>query len=148
MTWNDYTPFAYNFVVGLLKNKQERMTLAEAEKHLWLQIEQTKKTTKVNRVVSHDITVNRHFHNEFRNNIKHATSKQQGCLQDDKKLYKNVHLINVNEYELQDSDDENSVVTPKTNENNEVARSKMVKYFSCFDTYTNIQGKQQEKEQK
>ena len=55
------------------------------------------------------------FHNEFKNNFKNAIPKQEGCKNDETKLFKNIKILSDKNFHLEDSDDEDSVLSSKTN---------------------------------
>lgn len=51
--WSHFSPFLKDFVNQFLKEKEHRMSVKQAEKHLWLQSGQLK--SKLNRYVSHNM---------------------------------------------------------------------------------------------
>ena len=55
------------------------------------------------------------FHNEFKNNFKNAIPKEEGCKNDETKLFKNIKILSDKNFHLEDSDDEDSILGPKTN---------------------------------
>lgn len=56
--WGKYSPFAKDFVNRLLKEKDQRMTLDQAEKHLWIQASETEKPHKLRRMSSFTLKLN------------------------------------------------------------------------------------------
>lgn len=99
--WERYHWFVKDFISCLLKKKDQRMTITEAENHLWLQSSGTTKK-KLGRLTSHSIQISEGFHREMKNNFKHSTSKEEGSKQNDKtkKLFKSINLISELEFDL------------------------------------------------
>lgn len=81
------------------------MSLDEAEKHLWLQ-EDNHSKCKLKRNMSFSLDLSESFRREMNKNMKHATSREEGCLQNDKILFKVIPTRNTSYFNLQDSEDE------------------------------------------
>ena len=75
--WDKYSSNLRCFVNNLLKKVDQRMSLQQAEKHLWMQ-EAKEDPKRVRRMSSHDILMNESFHAEFNNILKHSVSKEEG----------------------------------------------------------------------
>jgi hypothetical protein len=76
-----------------LKRREERMSLVDAEKHLYIA---TKNAGKISRYNSHYMSVNEDFHNEMKNQVSNSLSREEGGSQSGKTLFKSVKLIGVN----------------------------------------------------
>lgn len=102
-------------VFRLLKKENERISLHEASKHIWLLESQIPKPPKLKKALSYSIHLNEFFHHEFKNNFKNATAKEEGSKMEEKPLFKNIKLLKSKNYELEESDDEDSIVSPAAN---------------------------------
>lgn len=91
--WGDYNWFAKDFISRLLKKKCQRMSAKEAGNHLWLQAVDQKK--KLGRLVSHNIQMSEDFHDEMRNHLKYARSKEEGARENERqnRLSRSINLI-------------------------------------------------------
>ena len=108
--WNRYSLAIRSFIKGLLKPVEERLSILQAQKHIWLHSSQRQ---KFRRNSSFEITVHEDFHHEFKNNMINAVPKEEGNKAKSKKLFKSIKLLRSNTFELEDSDDEDSMVTPR-----------------------------------
>lgn len=107
--WLNYSPFLKDFISHLLRGKEQRMSIKQAEKHLWMQSNQKK--VRLSRYVSQNIDLSEDFRQEVHLKMKNAISKEEGHHQTWDKLYKSINLIGVEDYDLEDSDDESTVVS-------------------------------------
>lgn len=89
--WSRYNPFLKDFISQFLKEKEARMSLKQAEKHLWLQSNHFK--SKINKYVSLNVELSEDFHHEMRHKLRNASSREEGELQNRMKLYKSINLI-------------------------------------------------------
>ena len=108
--WLNFSPFLKDFISQLLKGKEQRMSIKQAEKHLWMQFNQKK--VRLSRYVSQNIDLSEDFRQEVHLKMKNAISKEEGHLQAWDKIYKSINLIGVEDYDLEDSEDESTVVPP------------------------------------
>lgn len=91
--WLKYSPFLRDFISHFLKGKQHRLTISQAEKHLWLQ--DIKKKSRISKYVSQNIDLSEDFHHEIHLKMRNASSKEEGHHQRWQKLYKSINIIGV-----------------------------------------------------
>lgn len=71
-----YSPFLKDFVSRLLKDKDHRMTLRQAETHLWLQDKSLKShKPRLSRYVSQNVEPSEDFHKEIQIKVRNAISR-------------------------------------------------------------------------
>jgi hypothetical protein len=68
---------------------------------------------RLRRNSSHLILVNQDFHQEFKNKVSRAQAKEEGEVQGQTRVFKTIHTLNTMNYEIQDSDDESTVLSPR-----------------------------------
>lgn len=94
--------FAKDFVSRFLKKKEERMTLTDAGKHLYIA---GKHLSKLARYTSHYMELNEVFHNEMKNQVSNSLSREEGGSLSGLALFKSVKLMGLSEFSLEDSED-------------------------------------------
>jgi inosine/xanthosine triphosphate pyrophosphatase family protein len=90
-----------SFVAALLEKVEKRMTVRQAEKHVWM-LESSNKN-KVRRLSSYIPEANDIFHDEMLR-VTNASSKEEGSTAEEKTLFKNINLLSTNTFDLLDSD--------------------------------------------
>jgi serine/threonine protein kinase len=88
--WEGYSPSLVSFVSLLLKRAEDRMAVSQAERHLWLQTSTPEKRIRLRKLSSYSIIVHEDFHEEFNNKVKHANSKEEGCKDEIRPIFKNI----------------------------------------------------------
>jgi hypothetical protein len=67
---------------------------------------------KFRRNSSHSILVNQDFHQEFKHRLSNAQAKEEGEFKENRRMFKRLPTLDTKNYDLQDSDDEDSLVSP------------------------------------
>jgi len=118
----------------MLKPVEDRLTIIQAQKHLWLQSSKKKRSRRNS---SFDIKVHEQFHHEFKTIMINANAKEEGNQASSKKLFKSIKLLRNNTFELEDSDDEDSMVTPRRNTRQPCSAQPIFSFGSCTDSHVN-----------
>jgi len=92
-----------NFIASFLENVDKRMTIRQAEKHLWML--ESEKKGKVRRLSSFIPQINENYHEEMTRQTN-ASSKEEGSTTEERTLFKNINLLSNNTFDLLDSDNE------------------------------------------
>lgn len=90
------------------------MTLSEAKAHLWLENSETS-SPKLRRNSSHNILLNKDFHEEFKHKVTNAQAKEEGSAMGESRIFKKINTLQSKNFHLEDSDDEDSIVSPEAN---------------------------------
>ena len=70
--------------------------------------------------------MNENFHHEFKNCMKNATAKEEGSKLEEKPLFRSIKVLDSNHYDMEESDDEESIVSPS-------ADIKRISFGTCAD---------------
>lgn len=92
-----------NFIASFLEKVDKRMTIRQAEKHLWML--ESEKKGKVRRLSSFIPQINENYHEEMIRQTN-ASSKEEGSTTEERTLFKNINLLSNNTFDLLDSDNE------------------------------------------
>jgi hypothetical protein len=76
-------------------------------------MESQQKKKKLLSLSSHSHNLSEKFHDESLK-LRHAVSKEEGSASEDKRLFKSIKNLQTDIFELEESDDEECVVTPTT----------------------------------